>query len=100
LRAETEIAAANVDLFPGRDRFVVSAAIAVCTVDPAIEAPLEAVNSVLLIAQRETGEEHFAMVRLAIPVRIPGEQNIRCGADQDSVFPGDNPGWAGEIFQE
>ncbi len=69
-----------------------AAAVAVGPVDPAVEAELEAVDPVLLVALGEPGEEDLAMVGLAVAVAVLGVEDVGRAGDEHAVAPGHDAG--------
>ena len=67
------------------------AAVAVGAVDPAVEAELEAVEPVLLVALAEAGEQHLAMVGLAVAVAVLGIEDVRAQATSTPLRQGMSP---------
>ncbi len=84
----------------GLERADRAAAVAVGAVDPAVEAQLEAVEPVLLVALDEAGEEDLAMVGLAVAVAVLGVEDVRGARDQDALAPGHDAGREAESVEE
>src|SRR5690606_23401418 len=82
-----EIASADIDALPrarGLDR---AAAIAVCGIEPAVEAPREAVREMLLVPVLEAAVERLASIGLTVAVRILGVEDLRDGDDDGALSP-------------
>ena len=89
----------DVDL-PRLERADRAAAVAVGAVDPAVQAELEAVEPVLLVALDEAGEEHLAMVGLAVAVAVLGIEDVRGARDQHAFRQGITPVGKPEAVEE
>src|SRR5262249_47865171 len=64
------------------------------TINPPVQAQLEAVQSMLLVAFRKSREQNLAKIRLAIAVSVGRKEDLRSARHQNTVSPGHDP--AGE----
>src|SRR5262245_19004401 len=89
VRPESKVAAADADRRPiwMFDAGNPSAAIPIRAVDPVVEAVVEAVQAMLLIACDKPSKERLALVCLAVTIGVLGVENLRRGRDQNSVAP-------------
>ncbi len=89
-RTNAQVTAVDVGCLACTDVFDVPAAIAIRQINPAIHAPAQAVDAVLLVAFVEAGEERGAFVRFAVGVVWCGILCIKnvggCG-DEDAFVP-------------
>ena len=97
---EPEVAALDVHRLARLERADRAAAVAVGPVDPAVEAELEAVEPVLLVALGEPGEEDLAMVGLAVAVAILGVEDVGRRGDEHAVPPGHEAGGKRQAVEE
>ena len=100
--AEADVAAGNAHTLLILARFLRgenrAAAVAVRTIEPAVEAPVEAVDAMLLIPLGESGEEHGARVGLAAAAPVFEKKNVRRGCDDHAVAPRENSSWVGDVL--
>ena len=66
----------------------------------AFQAPAEADDAVLLVSFTKAGKQHLLMVRLSIPVRILGIEDVRGRCDKDAFPPDLDPVGKRNSFQE
>ena len=64
-----------------------AAAVAIGAIEPVIEAILEAIGAMLLIAFNEAREKRFTNVRFAVAIGVLGVKNFGRSADDDSFSP-------------
>src|SRR6185503_8295504 len=64
-----------------------SFAAAVGAVNPIVQAPRQPIDSQLLIAFAETGQQHAPFIRDAIAVGVFEKPNIRRGGDEHATAP-------------
>ena len=86
--------------FPGGDRFHRAAAVAVGGVDPAVESPFETVEPMLLVARRESGEQHLPHVGPTVAIRVLGVKHVRRRGDERPLAPRHHAGGERRCFQE
>src|SRR5882724_649415 len=84
----SKITAADLDFFAALNAFNNIVTDAAGAVDPAIEAPGEAIHLPLLIFRAKAGEEDFFHVRPAVAIRIFGIENVRRSAHKSPPLPG------------
>ena len=89
IRAEAEVTSADVNRRRGGLEFAAhrAVALAVRAVNPVIQAVVEAVQAMLLVAFRETFEERRSLVGTTIAIGVLGEEYLRCGAHEHAVAP-------------
>ena len=97
---KAEVIGGELDLFSCFLHHDVAAAVAVGTVEPAVESPAETIDEMLRIAGGETGEPCFTLIALAIAIRVFGIKNIRNAGDKDSAFPEGEPGRVLEAIEK
>src|ERR1051326_8257300 len=77
-----------------------AAAVAVGAVEPVVEAVIEAVDPMLLVAFAKTGEKSHPFVRFAIAVGVLRIKDFWRGADDDALAPGDYAGGEVQSFEK
>jgi len=70
VRTESKIAAAKRIGAPGPRPLHTAVAASVGAVNPAVDAPRQSIGAQLLVPGAETGEEHAALVRFPVAVRV------------------------------
>ena len=91
VRTEAEIHAPDRNLSVRRfDRVARAVVAAIGGVHPVVKPPEKTVDIVLRVGDREPGKEHFFDVRLAVPVRVFEEDDVRRARHQDPVAPRQN----------
>ena len=97
---ESEVSAVDRDRLAGLGGTDHASAVAVGSVDPAIEAELEPIEPVLLVPWPESCEEHVATVGLAIAVGVLGIEDVRRAGDDDPFPPRNQAGGEAEAVEE
>src|SRR5438270_2331531 len=81
IRFDAEVAAVEVDALSGLERLGMSAAPAVGAVEPAVEAPPQAVDPELRVARLEAAVQHRLHVGMAVVFSVLGIDDVRGGGD-------------------
>src|SRR5262245_49625386 len=100
VRAKAEVAAVDRRALAGFPRAHHAAAVAVGAIDPAVQAQLESIEPMLLVAFDEAGEEHFAVVGPAVAVAVLGVEDVGGARNQNTAPPRDEPGRESQAVQE
>ena len=104
LHAEIEAAETEGFLGDGRGDFysggVTGMMAAVGPVNMVVEPPAQAIDTELLVAFLEAGEENFFDVGLAVAGAVFGINDIGGGGDEDAFPPAHDAGWEVEISEE
>src|SRR5690349_8274244 len=77
IRANAEIAAADVDRLPGLEGADGAAAVAVGAVDPVVQAPEQPIGAVLLVSFAKAAVEVFTIIAMSVALGVLGIEDVR-----------------------
>ena len=100
VRIKAKIPLAQSDHFPGLYARDFTTKQSARTIDPAIKAVLQTVDSGLIVVSGKAGEQLPHSIRFAITVRVFRIQNVRGGTHKQTVSPDRDSRWEGNVLQK